>query len=160
MSIDRQRSITNASRQWNTLGPKDEKMPPRDHAKWRKSERDKHAKISLTGGIYEPTQTNLLINGHRLRKPSYDFTKTWEGYIKRLGLIYTHLSLLLKCFSRIWLSATPWTVADQAPLSVGFSRQESWSSRGSSMDQGSNPRLLLTTWEVHIHAGIYQTDNF
>ena len=101
MSIDRERSITNASRHWNTLGQKDEKMPPRDHAKWRKSEGDKHAKISLTGGIYEPTQTNLLINRHRLRKPSYDFTKTWEGYIKRLGLIYTHLNLLLKCFSRI-----------------------------------------------------------
>ena len=24
-------------------------------------------------------------------------------------------------------SATPWTVAHQAPLSIGFSRQESWS---------------------------------
>ncbi|KAM7224975.1 hypothetical protein CapIbe_022951, partial [Capra ibex] len=24
-------------------------------------------------------------------------------------------------------SATPWTVAYQAPLSMGFSRQESWS---------------------------------
>ena len=26
--------------------------------------------------------------------------------------------------SRLWLSATPWTVACQAPLSMGFSRQE------------------------------------
>ena len=30
-------------------------------------------------------------------------------------------------FSCVWLFATPWTVACQAPLSIGFSRQEYWS---------------------------------
>ena len=30
-------------------------------------------------------------------------------------------------FSRVWLFGTPWTVARQAPLSMWFSRQESWS---------------------------------
>ena len=30
-------------------------------------------------------------------------------------------------FSRVWLCATPWTAAHQAPLSLGFSRQEHWS---------------------------------
>ena len=30
-------------------------------------------------------------------------------------------------FSRVWLFATPWTVACQAPLFIGFSRQEYWS---------------------------------
>ena len=29
--------------------------------------------------------------------------------------------------SRVQLFATPWTAAHQAPLSVGFSRQECWS---------------------------------
>ena len=29
--------------------------------------------------------------------------------------------------SRVQLFATPWTVARQAPLSMGFSRQEYWS---------------------------------
>ena len=29
--------------------------------------------------------------------------------------------------NRVQLFATPWTVAHQAPLSVGFSRQEYWS---------------------------------
>ena len=29
--------------------------------------------------------------------------------------------------SRVWVFVTPWTVAYQAPLSVEFSRQESWS---------------------------------
>ena len=30
-------------------------------------------------------------------------------------------------FSHVWLFATPWTVALQAPLSMGFPRQEYWS---------------------------------
>ena len=34
---------------------------------------------------------------------------------------------VLSCFSRVQLFATLWTVACQAPLSVRFSRQESWS---------------------------------
>ena len=32
--------------------------------------------------------------------------------------------VLLSC---VWLFATPWTIACQAPLSMGFSRQEHWS---------------------------------
>ena len=34
---------------------------------------------------------------------------------------------ILSCFSCVRLFATPWTVAHQAPLSMGFSRQEYWS---------------------------------
>ena len=34
---------------------------------------------------------------------------------------------MLSRFSRVWLFATPWTIARQAPLSMGFSRQEDWS---------------------------------
>ena len=37
------------------------------------------------------------------------------------------LLLLLSRFSRVRLSATPETAAHQAPLSLGFSRQEHWS---------------------------------
>ena len=33
----------------------------------------------------------------------------------------------LSRFSHVQLFATPWTVAHQAPLSMGFSRQEHWS---------------------------------
>ena len=36
------------------------------------------------------------------------------------------LLLLLSRFSRVRLCATPWTAAQQAPLSLGFSRQEHW----------------------------------
>ena len=34
---------------------------------------------------------------------------------------------MLSHFSRVRLFVTPWTVARQAPLSTGFSRQECWS---------------------------------
>ena len=34
---------------------------------------------------------------------------------------------MLSCFSCVPLFAMPWIVACQAPLSVGFSRQEYWS---------------------------------
>ena len=33
----------------------------------------------------------------------------------------------MKLLSRVQLSVTPWTMARQAPLSMGFSRQENWS---------------------------------
>ena len=34
---------------------------------------------------------------------------------------------VLSGFSHVWLFATPWTAAHQAPLSMGFSKQEYWS---------------------------------
>ena len=37
------------------------------------------------------------------------------------------LQVKVKSLSRVRLSATPWTVAHQAPPSMGFSRQEYWS---------------------------------
>ena len=50
-------------------------------------------------------------------------------------------------------SVTPWTIAHQAPLSMGFSRQEYWSChfllRGIFCTQGSNTCLLcLLRWLV------------
>ena len=35
--------------------------------------------------------------------------------------------LLLSCFSHVQLFVTPWIVACQAPLSMGFPQQEYWS---------------------------------
>ena len=54
-------------------------------------------------------------------------------------------SWVLSCFSRVQLFATPWTVAHQAPLSMGFSKQEYWSglpfpSSGNLPDPGIEPR--------------------
>ena len=37
------------------------------------------------------------------------------------------IELCTQLLGRVQLLASPWTVAHQAPLSVGFSRQEYWS---------------------------------
>ena len=46
------------------------------------------------------------------------------GFLTSLALL---LLLLLSRFSHVRLCATPQTAAHQAPLSMGFSRQEHWS---------------------------------
>ena len=56
--------------------------------------------------------------------------------------------------SHVWLSATPRTAVRQAPLSLGFPRQESWSelpfpSLGIFPTQGSNPGLLPCRWILY-----------
>ena len=66
----------------------------------------------------EPSQNDPLIITSRLPDP-------------KLGK-NTHPVLILQCpmpsrFSHVQLFATPWTVAHQTPLSMGFSRQEHWS---------------------------------
>ena len=43
------------------------------------------------------------------------FSSAWKWKVK------------VKSLSRVWLFATPWTVAYQTPPSLGFSRQEYWS---------------------------------
>ena len=51
------------------------------------------------------------------------------GKLKKLKLLL-NIQLwmyVLSCFSRVQLFATPWTVACQALLSMGFPRQEYWS---------------------------------
>ena len=55
--------------------------------------------------------------------------------------------------SCVWLFVTPWTVACQAPLSMGFSRQEYWrgvaisSSRGSSQARDQT-LICVQDWQV------------
>ena len=44
------------------------------------------------------------------------------------GMFFSQTMLALReCFSCVWLFATLWAVAYQAPLSIGFSRQDYWS---------------------------------
>ena len=61
-----------------------------------------------------------------LNSSESELCPSWgEGWIGRLGLAYVHCV----CVSHSVMSdsAIPWTVARQAPLSMGFSRQEYWS---------------------------------
>ena len=42
-------------------------------------------------------------------------------------MLYIIYIVIVKSLSRVRLFATSWTVANQAPPSMGFSRQEYWS---------------------------------
>ena len=46
---------------------------------------------------------------------------------------------MLRSFSRVQLFVTLWTVAHQAPLYMGFSRQEYWSGLPFAMPSTGNP---------------------
>ena len=53
----------------------------------------------------------------------------------------------VKSLSHVWLFATPWTVAHQAPPSMGFSRQEYWSGLPfSSIGDLPNPESKHISW--------------
>ena len=56
-----------------------------------------------------------------------------------------HILVVVQSLGRIQLFVTPWTVAHQAPLSIGFSRQAYWSglpfpSPGDLPNPGVEPR--------------------
>ena len=67
---------------------------------------------------YIQSQTNRSIQYHLSK------TDVVSALSYRLSRLYASM---LSCFSRVQLCETLWTVACQAPLSVGFYRQEYWS---------------------------------
>ena len=88
--------------------------------------------------------------------PSRPSLPLWPCLLDHHGVrtwIIHLLSLRVKSLSHVWLFATPWTVAYQAPPSMGFSRQECWSglpfpSPGDLPDPGiepGSPRLQADT---------------
>ena len=52
-----------------------------------------------------------------------------EGYVVKKGCVCmcVCVCVCVRTLSGVRLCVTPWTVACQAPLSMGFSRQEYWS---------------------------------
>ena len=56
-----------------------------------------------------------ILQGRTLEWVAISFSNAWKWKVK------------VKLLSRVWLLATPWTAAHQAPPSMGFSRQEYWS---------------------------------
>ena len=56
-----------------------------------------------------------ILQARILEWVAISFSNAWKWKVK------------VKSFSRVWLLATPWTAAYQAPPSMGFSRQEYWS---------------------------------
>ena len=107
---------------------------PRDgHIKWSESEEDKDHIYWWNLKIrHRWTYLQNLKQTHTNRKETYDYQKG-KGWREKFGItVYTALNmlllLLLSRVSPVWLCATPWTVAHQAPQSMGFPRQEYWSS--------------------------------
>ena len=56
-----------------------------------------------------------IFQARTLEWVAISFSNAWKWKVK------------VKSLSRVWLLATPWTAAHQAPPSMGFSRQEYWS---------------------------------
>ena len=56
-----------------------------------------------------------ILQARTLEWVAISFSNAWKWKVK------------VKSLSRVWLLATPWTAVYQAPLSMGFSRQEYWS---------------------------------
>ena len=55
-----------------------------------------------------------ILQARTLEWVAISFSNAWKWKVK------------VKSLSHVWLLATPWTAAHQAPLSRGFSRQEYW----------------------------------
>ena len=78
--------------------------------------------------------------------PAFSMRTVWTSQWRVRG----HESEM-KPLSHVWLFASPWTVAHQAPLSMGFSRQEYWSalpfpSPGDLPDPGIEPAATIAKW--------------
>ena len=56
-----------------------------------------------------------ILQARTLEWVAISFSNVWKWKVK------------VKLLSRVWLFATPWTAAHQAPRSMGFSKQEYWS---------------------------------
>ena len=76
------------------------------------------------------------------------------------------MKVKVKTLSRVRLFSTPWTVAHQAPVSVGFSRQEYWSGlhalfQGIFPTQALNPGLLtvLISRQIPYHLSHEESHN-
>ena len=76
------------------------------------------------------------------------------GWVRLCLIFLLWCACVLSKFSRVWLCVTQWTVACQAPLSMGFSRQEYGVGchtllQGIFPSQGSNLHLLrLLHWQA------------
>ena len=66
--------------------------------------------------------TNKANRGEKIQAKLFQILK--DDAVKVLSSIYQLLLLLLSRFSQVQLCATPSMAAHQAPLSLGFSRQE------------------------------------
>ena len=81
--------------------------------------------------VYKVQPSNGLLDcrnrlGLEIKRGIRFICKLWIS-VMRFYRCITNVKAKVKSLSRVQLFATPWTVAYQAPPSMGFSRQECWS---------------------------------
>ena len=76
-----------------------------------------------------------ILQARTLEWVAISFSSVWKWKVK------------VKSLSRVWLLATPWTAAYQAPPPMGFSRQEYWSGVPSPSPQESI--AIYYMWGLH-----------
>ena len=103
--------------------------------------------VDLTSSnLYRSRIRTKIINEPPLSRTGLGSTlpqRRWKVLLVRWSPTLQATWCVLSHFSHAWLSATPWTIACQAPLSKGFSRQEYWSGLPCPPvpTQGLNPHL-------------------
>ena len=69
--------------------------------------------------------SSLINNSHTFCKMKW--TKMRQELFERGNIVLAIFDLCVQLLSPVWLFVTPWNVARQDLLSMGFSRQEHWS---------------------------------
>ena len=84
--------------------------------------------------------SNYLLESLLSSEFSFDYLLQYISWgILSLTALQALWICVLSCFGRVRLFVTPWTVAHQVPLSLGFSRQEYWSG----LPLGKFPKSLV-----------------
>ena len=85
-----------------------------------------------------------ILQARTLEWVAISFSNAWTWKVK------------VKSLSRVPLFTTLWTAAYQAPLSMGFCRQEYWSGlplpSGSQAVLISKPLCQMNSWRIQVHA--------
>ena len=104
---------------------------------------------SLSSFCYDTlTLSKALFLGENVHLHNFIKTCIYKIYNQIIRHVCT-----LNHFSHVRLCAALWTIAHQAPLSMGFSRQEYWGGlpcppTGNLSTQGSDPCLLCPLWQA------------
>ena len=118
-------------KEWNNATCSNMDGPGDDHTKWSNSDREKQMSYDIAATAKSlqscPTLCDLIdsspsgspvpgiLQARTLEWVAISFSDAWNWKVK------------VKSLSCVWLFATPWTAAYQAPPSMGFPRQEYWS---------------------------------
>ena len=116
-----------------------------------------YSSICIHTHMYTHTHTHIYT--HNMRIHTYIHNRSLS-----CGCFICVCVCVLRCFSRVHLFVTLWTAARQAPLPMGFSRQEYWSGLacpppGDLSNPGIEPKcaaspalqaesLLLSHWDA------------